>query len=215
MGYIYRIWHKESGKSYIGQSVYHPMCKDGRIERHLKLRTPLCPCIHNAIAKYGANNFDYEILYDDVHEIDLDDFERLAITKYNSLSPNGYNLTMGGRGGRLSEKTRKKMSASRTGKRGNFTGKKHTEEAKRKISNAGIGKRRTPRHWAWTYASDIVDMYFMYKKNTIEISEKFGCTPFVISKIIKSVGLTPRDAKFQKGEIGINRKKSKSWILGL
>ena len=49
--------------------------------------------IHNAIAKYGIDNFDFEIIE---WTGDYDNKEFYYIKKYNSISPNGYNLIDGG-----------------------------------------------------------------------------------------------------------------------
>jgi hypothetical protein len=51
--------------------------------------------IYAAMYKYGLNTFSiYRIL--EVQDTDLNDFEKFYISLYNSLAPNGYNLTGGG-----------------------------------------------------------------------------------------------------------------------
>ena len=66
--------------------------------------------------KYGIENFIFTVIivcFDD----DRFKYEKEFIIKYNSVFPNGYNLTNGGEGG------------------GGFQGKKHSEEVKNKIKN--------------------------------------------------------------------------------
>lgn len=77
-----------NGKSYIGQSVH--------IERRF---TEHCGSnvnsyIHNAIKKYGKDNFIFEVIEECKPE-ELDERERYWIAFYDTVKPNGYNLTAG------------------------------------------------------------------------------------------------------------------------
>lgn len=49
-----------------------------------------------AIQKYGWDNFEHGILFDNLTETEAKNKEIELIKKYNSLHPNGYNLTVGG-----------------------------------------------------------------------------------------------------------------------
>lgn len=51
--------------------------------------------IHQAIRKYGLNNFKIDILEDNI-PTELIDEKKYYINKYNTIAPNGYNLTEGG-----------------------------------------------------------------------------------------------------------------------
>lgn len=98
-GYIYR-YVSPSGKSYIGQTT-----------NSLKVRAvnlisgngyKKCSLFWKAIQKYGWSNFQVEILGE--FEIEnLNEQEIYYIAKYNSLTPNGYNLTKGGERGKEKE----------------------------------------------------------------------------------------------------------------
>jgi hypothetical protein len=68
--------------------------------------------LKNAINKYGKDYFYMETLWEsDVCSPDeLNSKEIEFIKKYNTLSPNGYNLTEGGSGGRHSNETKKLLS---------------------------------------------------------------------------------------------------------
>jgi group I intron endonuclease len=115
MAYIYRILNKISKKCYIGETK----CKDvsRRWNQHKQTIeiNKGCPALRDAVKKYGIDNFEFSVLiicFDDErfkHEIEY-------IKKYNSVVPNGYNLTNGGEGG-------------------GFQGKTHTEEVKNGIKN--------------------------------------------------------------------------------
>ena len=70
--------------------------------------------LQDAVKKYGINNFKFEILIICFDE-DRFKYEIDYIKKYNSISPNGYNLTKGGEGG-------------------GFYGKKHSQETIDKLT---------------------------------------------------------------------------------
>ena len=115
MAYIYRILNKISKKCYIGETK----CKDvsRRWNQHKQTIeiNKGCPALRDAVKKYGIDNFEFSVLI-----ICFDDerfkYEIEYIKKYNSVVPNGYNLTNGGEGG-------------------GFQGKTHTEEVKNGIKN--------------------------------------------------------------------------------
>ena len=85
-----------SGKSYIGQTI---RSEKERWSQHIrdskKGNDDKCRLLNNAIRKYGADKFTSEILIE-CDEDKLDYFETKFIKAYNTLTPNGYNLTSGG-----------------------------------------------------------------------------------------------------------------------
>ena len=85
---IYKIQNLINHKIYIGQSV--------NIEKRLSVhKSSKDNCyIHNAIQKYGIMNFDFSIV-ESCPKQELDEKEIYYIKKYNSLIPNGYNMTPG------------------------------------------------------------------------------------------------------------------------
>ena len=134
MGYVYKITNTINQKHYIGISIHEP--ETDRIKKHLTGRGNRC--IANAVKKYGRDAFTYEILEDNVFPGFLPDLEIAYIKEFNTIRPNGYNLTYGGEGcGVPSEETRRKMSEASIG----IT---HSEETRRKISEARKGKKRSP-----------------------------------------------------------------------
>lgn len=91
MGYIYGIRNKINNKWYIGQSKRYPIC---RWKQHIAGYHDMI--ISRAIAKYGAEQFDFLIL-EEVNDELLDEKEIYYIDKYESYL-NGYNGTRGGHG---------------------------------------------------------------------------------------------------------------------
>lgn len=90
-GYIYKITNKVNGKSYIGQTRY---TVEFRWRQHIHKKDNVY--FHNAIHKYGIENFTVETLEECNYE-DLNSREIFYIAKYNTFK-DGYNLTLGGDG---------------------------------------------------------------------------------------------------------------------
>ena len=137
MGCIYKITNTVNGKSYIGQTRHD--VEKTRIRKHLNGSGNRI--IKQTAAKYGEDAFVFEILHDGIIPEFLDDLERKAIAKFNTLSPHGYNLTDGGGGGTHSEESRRKMSEAHKGEKNHNFGKSHSEEHRRKMSQAHKGKK--------------------------------------------------------------------------
>ena len=92
-GIIYKITNKVNGKSYIGQTRY---TIEFRLKQHQHKKDNTY--FHNAIHKYGIENFSIEIL-EECNIEDLNSREIFYIAKYNTFK-DGYNLTIGGDGNR-------------------------------------------------------------------------------------------------------------------
>ena len=92
-GIIYKITNKVNGKSYIGQTRYTLEFR-WKQHQHKKDNT----YFHNAIHKYGIENFSIEIL-EKCNIEDLNSREIFYIAKYDTFK-NGYNLTIGRDGNR-------------------------------------------------------------------------------------------------------------------
>lgn len=127
---IYKITNLITGMSYIGQSRY----LKSRLTRHKNGKGD--QLISKSIRKHGPDNFIFEILEECDLEL-LNEKEQHWIAEFNSMMPNGYNLTSGG--GQLtivSEETKQKMSIAQTGRI-------VTEEQREKMSIARTGKTLT------------------------------------------------------------------------
>ena len=88
---LYKITNLINGKVYIGQSI-HPDKRWWEHRNKAKKNFDEYP-IHLAISKYGEENFSFEILE---WSEDYDNREKELIQEYNSISPNGYNVAIGG-----------------------------------------------------------------------------------------------------------------------
>ena len=149
---VYKCTCIENGKRYVGITIKTLEYRKRQHWREAKSKKQ-CSIFHSALLKYGVDKFIWEVL--DTVETSEAVFvlEKYYIKSLGTLKPNGYNLTEGGvgmYGYQISDETRKKMSAARSGKnnpnygkRGdkspNF-GRKHSEETKQKIGAAQRGK---------------------------------------------------------------------------
>ena len=100
MGYIYKITNKNSGKIYIGQTT--KTRATDRFSQHRYLATHqeqerTSSYLHRAMNAEGVDNFSFEII-ESIPDNQLNEREIYWIKEYNSLAPNGYNLTEGGDG---------------------------------------------------------------------------------------------------------------------
>lgn len=141
--YIYKITNITNGKIYIGKHSTNNL-NDGYMGSGRILK--------KAINKYGLENFTKEYLVFCDKEDKLNWFERFYIKKYGSTNADiGYNLTPGGDGfsvGNIpwntgkhhSEETRKKISEIQIGRIPCNKGKTYSEEYKSKLSDSHKGK---------------------------------------------------------------------------
>ena len=134
MGYVYKITNTVNQKSYIGISIHEPNKRKGRIEDHLSGRGNRL--LNYAVKKYDRESFCYEILESNVFPEMLADLEKAYIKKFNTVVPNGYNLTHGGDNPILSEESRQNIIKANKRR----IGTKFSEEHRRKISNALRGR---------------------------------------------------------------------------
>jgi group I intron endonuclease len=151
---IYKITNTINGRVYIGQTV---MSLARRWSQHStsKKNSPM----YNAFRKYGAENFTIEVICSALAPEHLNALEKYFIGYYDSIIPNGYNLTSGGnsaftrsehtkklqsiamKGHTVSPETRAKIAASLVGRPGHRLGATHTEEVRKLISDKQTGRK--------------------------------------------------------------------------
>lgn len=94
--WVYKITNEINGKCYVGITTnleYRWYCHKNA-PNYPSLKSPL----YSAMRKYGIENFKFEVVEDNISDIELlGARERYYIKKYNShVSKYGYNLTWGG-----------------------------------------------------------------------------------------------------------------------
>lgn len=138
MAVIYRIRNTQTGKCYIGETKYvDPYTRWNQHVNNAK-RGKGCPALRDAIGKYGVESFVFEILLFCFDE-DRFKYEIEYIAKYNTMVPNGYNLTKGGEGG-------------------GFYGKKHTKETVEKIK-ASLKETCLTEEYKQKMRENAIEMY--------------------------------------------------------
>ena len=100
-GLIYKFTNKLNNKIYIGQTT---QTLEQRINKHLQQLNDET-YFHRALKKYGINNFNIEIIEQNIPLSELDNREIYWIKYYDSYytSNKGYNLTKGGQWGNSSQ----------------------------------------------------------------------------------------------------------------
>lgn len=157
---VYLIVNNVNGKRYVGQTS-QPLNK--RWARHRSPMNHRDPqYLFRAIQKYGAENFTIKPLVVVNSKWEMDLYERSLIKAFGLRNPEkGYNLTDGGGGMlgfKLSEETKARMSSyvkseehrarisiSKLGNKSRL-GILHSEETKKKISEAHKGKKFSSEH---------------------------------------------------------------------
>lgn len=96
--YIYVIINRENDKKYVGKTSQDVQSRFKEHSYRALAHTHDYLPLYSAINKYGLDKFSVETveIVNDVTQ--LDDREMFWIKEYNSLSPSGYNLTLGGEG---------------------------------------------------------------------------------------------------------------------
>ena len=87
-GVIYKLTCRESRMSYIGQTLRNVRC---RLAEHHRATT----LIGAALRNYGMNSFDIEILMVVDAAVDIDLEEAYYIITHNTVTPHGYNGSVG------------------------------------------------------------------------------------------------------------------------
>lgn len=122
---IYKITNVDSGKSYIGYSQHY--IKRWKVYQTLTPNKQYKRYIERSIAKEGLDKFSFEVIYQSFdRDHTLHNMEHYFIEEYNTMIPNGYNMARGGRG--------------------HFRTLLHTEETKKRLSDALKLQWKTPEY---------------------------------------------------------------------
>ena len=138
---VYQHKNKINGKVYIGITKQEPEQKWRHGQGYKS-----SPHFYAAIQKYGWDNFEHNILFQNLTKEKACKKEQELIAKYHSMDREfGYNSTSGGDIFTMNEETKQKISQSMIGNK-NGLGHPCSEEKKKKISKAQKGKHLTEEH---------------------------------------------------------------------
>jgi len=145
-----------SGKSYIGRTCDFTR----RLRNHLE-KSSGCIYVRNCFKKFGISNVDITILKSGLQGAYLaNQWEKFFIATFDTLAPNGLNLTPGGDGVCYTQEIRDKISKALKGRKLSkehrktlsIVGKKRwemypmTEYTRNKIRNINLGKKFSKEH---------------------------------------------------------------------
>jgi group I intron endonuclease len=132
MNFVYLTTNLVNGKQYVGS--HEGNLNDSYLGSGKILRM--------AIKKYGIENFQREVIVKCDPSINLI-LEEKYIKEYNTLQPNGYNISPTGgtnkNGGKLSEETKNKISKKLKGRKAWNKGIPFSRESKQKMSDKRKG----------------------------------------------------------------------------
>jgi group I intron endonuclease len=137
--FVYITTNTKNNKQYIGDHSTNDL-ESNKTKKYLGSGVYL----HNAIKKHSKKNFKKEILEFFNNKEEAFNAQEKYINKYNTLYPNGYNISpKGGHNvkGCISEVTKRKIGNANRGERNGNYGKKLSEKIKRKIGEANKGER--------------------------------------------------------------------------
>lgn len=148
--------------------------------------------IYDAIETYGIDNIKTEILYNCDSVDEANRLEILSISRFDTVR-NGYNRNYGATNHVVSQETRDKQSKSHLGK---------------------VSHRRSI---AYSYPSDIADMYRIQKMTAKDIADVFGVAPITIGDLLDKYKIPKRTMsetkKGHKPSKETRKKLSESGII--
>lgn len=229
MNFIYRITNNINRKIYIGQTN-NPNLRWSQHKSNAKYNRGQ-QIITRALTKYGVENFEFEVIASCLDQMAADEAEEQIIIQCESRNPlKGYNVSAGGntsprtpeilqkiseslkkhyeehdgwlKGKKLSEEWKENISKASVGKIGTNTGKKFSDEHKKKMSISHKGKEFSKQHIdnlseshkgnvasnrkvTFEIAESIREEYKSGKITQKQLGVKYGLSQDCIFKIIK------------------------------
>jgi group I intron endonuclease len=150
---IYKITNFVNQKVYIGQTV------NPRERKYSHMTKSSCIPLRNSVAKYGKNNFSFEVIASVIpvsNEVEYckiaDEIEEQFIQQYQSHISlgKGYNVSKGGSTSPKTEEWKKKFVATRRAN-GSFI---QSEETKEKLRQANLGKKQSEETLAKRFSDE-------------------------------------------------------------
>lgn len=183
---VYCFTNKINNKKYVGLTANVKQ----RHKQHKSTRNR-CPVFSNAIKKYGFENFNFEVLIENLSREEANHFERKFIKEFNTLVPNGYNRTEGGDSSvkHTKETIEKIIEKNRIWRLTNnhpMKGKRHSEETKKLLSELAFQRTNRPsgnKHWNYGKKAD------ESTKQKMSISNKLGNNGFAKKVIDINTGI--------------------------
>lgn len=133
---VFSIKCETTSKYFISQTSRD---LDSRIKRKRLKGYKRCPSLWQAIETYGVDDFTLEVLHNNLNQAEAVAATAYEISKHKAFYPAGYNMRSAGTRGRYCRAVTARMAEA-------FTGRKHTEETKRKIAVSATGRLSLADH---------------------------------------------------------------------
>ena len=155
-GEIYIARNKITGKAYVGQAqklmgvAEQKWGGKGRWTRHrlestLEDASSYQNLVSEAIRTHGFESFELKIICECLLD-EMDELEERYIAEYNTLEPNGYNMTTGGKKGKHSQLANERKMVRRTD---------FSDKARDNMSKGQVGKRYQAKSRKYPEDSDL------------------------------------------------------------
>jgi hypothetical protein len=143
---IYKVTNIKNNKVYVGKTIKSLEKRKIQHEKASIIKKDNA-YFHNAIIKYGIENFKWEIIFECSDKLILNVMETMKIiVNHSHHTEGGYNLTWGGDGQsgyKHTEETRKKISNKLKGSNHPMYGKHLSKEVKENHRKSAVGKHHT------------------------------------------------------------------------
>lgn len=229
---VYKIDNNINAKVYIGQTNNADLRWSQH--KHTAVHNPNSQVISRAMHKYGIENFSFEPIAGAKTREDLNLLEEELMVQYDSRNPEkGYNVDTGGgvypRPPEVLKKISESLKKHYETHEGSWTGKKHTEESKRKISESSMGKpgtnkgktfseewtgnmsvalsgkeRKSKRRFTEEQEKEICRQYVEDEESIYKLAKKFEVYRSLIISILDRNGIERRQSNYTGHSNGCN-----------
>ena len=204
-GEIYIIRNKANGKGYVGQARKYVSINNNKWGSEARWKSHVseafsgtkdhCVLLNSAIRKYGSDGFEVSKICDCLLT-EMDELEKKYIAEYNTLTPNGYNMTKGGQTNKTDSDSTKQNKKEANAVRGS-----HDEKTKEKISKGQLGNRRNVKKRKYEEDADLPKYIVAVRKGSVVTDYVLKCFPIgieqkeYISKSFSIIGSKREEAK--------------------
>jgi hypothetical protein len=206
-GEIYIIRNKANGKGYVGQARKYVSINNNKWGTEARWKSHVseafsgtkdhCVLLNSAIRKYGSDGFEVTKICDCLLT-EMDELEKKYIVEYNTLVPNGYNMTKGGQAKKTDSDATKQTKKDANAARG-----AHNEKTKERISKGQIGNRRNVKKRKHEEDADLPKYIVAIRKDGVVTDYTMKCFPIGINTkeyISKSFTVIGNDREKAKQE---------------
>lgn len=173
LGVIYKITNTVNNKIYIGQTI---QTVEKRWRKHVGEAKQSKYPLQRAILQYGKESFTVEIIYECSTQEELDNKELMFAEMFEAFSPTGYNLKAGQGRGSTGEEARKHIGdgirGKRLGDKNPMFGKKHSHEARRKMSESLLKLEKKNKRTHCPSGHEYTEENSLYHKNGETIARR-------------------------------------------